>query len=121
MKELPDDPMYVSGYFTNSFLPKNLILHTPNEDWTGITEDNKLMATDKVLGFGLPQPWSAGDLAWSIPAVWHVVTTSQSNSLPWNDQSFEIYANGDFTISKFGHSITRGTNNLYTATNSITE
>ncbi len=60
-------------------------------------------------------PWyGGGGFTWAIPALWSVGGTGPTNSLPWSDQVFSLGSDGTFTISKFGHSVTRTLNDVIT-------
>lgn len=58
-------------------------------------------------------PWSGGGFTWHIPALWSI-GGGRTNSLPWSDQVFSLGPDGTFTISKFGHSVTRTIHDVIT-------
>jgi hypothetical protein len=62
-----------------------------------------------------PHPsWSSGGFTWNIPGAWTVDgSTWHTNMTPWS-QVFTNQSNGTMTIQKFGHTVTRNTNNVYT-------
>jgi hypothetical protein len=62
-------------------------------------------------------PWTNGSFSWSVPVIWHVGTTANTESCPitWNqDQEFSIDGSGTVTIRKFEHSVTRTTSDAIT-------
>jgi len=86
----------------------------------GTGQDN-YGGTDSAYFRGAAKPWSAGGLTWPIPNWWRI-GAGQGPGGPTNnwirtDQSFSIDANGTMTVQKYGHTVTRGTNNVYSVVN----
>ena len=112
-----------TGYFTNtSVWPTNYLDHGANGagSWVQIHMDNYI-GRDKANSGTCPQlpsgGWSAGHFSWPIPAVWQVVGDTTTNFFPWSDQDFTIDTSGNVTVTKFGHTVTRNTNDVYTTVN----
>jgi hypothetical protein len=60
-------------------------------------------------------PWLAGGFYWDIPGYWKVGETTLTSTLLTNwQQAFTIDAAGTMSVSKFGNTATRYTNNVYT-------
>ena len=64
--------------------------------------------------FGLFTGYSGGSLTWPIPAKWRVAGTVPDNPLHWSDQHFNLSGNGTLSITKFGYTVTRTTNDVIT-------
>jgi len=112
-----------TGYFTNtSVWPASYLDHSQHgaNNPADIQEDNHIGQAGYVSDFAnsgiCPQPWSNGHFSWPIPAVWWVDGSSNTDSLQWSDQHFYIDSSGTVTIEKFGYTVTRETNNIYTVT-----
>ena len=105
-----------TGYFANAnlFDPANLT-HTAGEWAQPVSYDNS--GEDTCYLECANAPWASGSYSWSIPAAWRVAGNSISHPLPWSDQCFSIDTNGTVTIQKFGRTVTRNTNNVYTTVN----
>jgi hypothetical protein len=63
------------------------------------------------------KPWAAGSFTWPIPLVWQIGNNAPTNFLQRTDQTFSIDANGNVTVQKYGRTVTRGTNNVYSVVN----
>jgi len=121
IREVPaTNNINVTGYFADTNIwPRGFPLHDAAAGaggWVPIGMDNTI-GTDQAQGSGLPTPWSAGTVTWPIPAQWKVVGSTNTNALTWSNQAFSIDTNGTVTITKFGHTVTRNTNNVYTTVN----
>lgn len=109
--EVGEDGSSISGYFTN-WTPQALH-HTTADHWTSLNEMNEM--TDH--GYGGPftfLPWYSGSFTWDIPAKWQIAGSGATNSMSGWNQVFLIDGNGSVSIEKFGHSVTRTTNNIIT-------
>jgi hypothetical protein len=110
----------VTGYFANtSIFPSGPPIHDTAHgagSWIG-TGQNNYAGNDAASWYPASQPWSNGTLTWPIPNAWRVVSSSITNSLGRYDQNFSIESDGTFTIQKYGHTVTRNTNNVYTTVN----
>jgi hypothetical protein len=109
--EVGKDASSISGYFT-THAPISHIGHGA-DNWFGLNESNAWQ--DHASLFGYPQPWAAGGFTWDIPAKWRIgATGAEHNMTGWN-QVFSISGpNGTTTIRKFGHGVTRNTNDVST-------
>lgn len=75
---------------------------------------NNYIGTDTANSGACPPPWTDGHFSWPIPGGWRVIGNTPTNNLPWSDQDFTINSNGTVTLLKFGHGVTRATNDVYT-------
>ncbi len=110
-----------TGYFANTNVwPASILDHSLNgaNNPTQVQMDNfmgNIGYPSDIANSGIcPKPWGNGYFSWPIPAVWWVYGNNTTNSLPWSDQHFFIDTSGTVTIEKFGHTVTRQTNNVYT-------
>ncbi|HEY6184548.1 MAG TPA: hypothetical protein VIW67_20050 [Terriglobales bacterium] len=115
------DASGVTGYFMDPSHPAiSHIDHRANE-WHQVDKDNyNLIDTgggfDTCTLWGnslVPPPWSTGSSTWDIPAKWKI-EGGPTNSLNGWRQDFSLDANGTMTITKFGKSVMRTTNNVIT-------
>lgn len=83
--------------------------------WVGPLPDNNLL-TDTAGSQAFLPPWNGGgEFTWPIPAKWKVGDDGATNDLHnWSDQVFSMDANGTFSVTKFGKTVTRTTNNVVT-------
>lgn len=81
--------------------------------WVPVGMDNHV-GTDTANSGTCPTPWADGHFSWPIPGGWRVVGDTPTNNLPWSDQDFTINTNGTVAVQKFGHGVTRTTNDVYT-------
>ncbi len=118
--------LVVTGYFANTNIfpvPPGPPMHTKAAGagtWVG-TRQNNYGGTDSAYFRGAAPPWSVGVLTWPIPNWWRI-GTGQGPGGPTNywlrtDQTFSLDANGTLTVQKYGHTVTRGTNNVYSVVN----
>ena len=107
------DATDVTGYFTNHWPASHSVSGANQPHPVGC--DNLVGdGMDNANKWGMPSPWTpGGSFRWPIPAVWWI-GSGPSNSLPWSDQTFTLDASGTFTVSKFGHSVTRTTQDVIT-------
>jgi len=109
--EVGEDATNITGYFSQ-WTPQQLH-HSTAEHWTLLNQKNQFI---DVAGSGnLPAPYSAGGYRWDIPARWQVVGSGVTNSMNGWNQVFSIDPSGTVTVQKFGHSVTRTTNDVITA------
>jgi len=117
----------VTGYFTNN-PPWNTAslshinhgadvpfqINTDNSwEYTGLNQGRDW---DRA-GWENPSPppfWSAGSLKWNIPGAWSIAGSGVWHTNLFWDQSFTSDAAGTVTVTKFDHTVTRTTNNVYT-------
>lgn len=64
----------------------------------------------------LPPPWTAGSYEWHIPFYWSADDFATTNRFSTNIQRFQLYPNGDFSVSKFGWTAHRSTNGVHQVT-----
>jgi hypothetical protein len=72
------------------------------------------VAIGSVGAVQLPAPWQAGSFTYVIPNRWEVGVEGMSSTLPPSRQVFSIDSNGTVTITKFGLTMMRYTNNFIT-------
>ena len=75
----------------------------PNPDLVGLSYDPR---------FSLPQPWSSGQISIDIPVDWKIGDNGPTNSMPGWNQVISINGNGTVTVTKYGKTVTRDTNNV---------
>jgi hypothetical protein len=119
MLEVTNAATSVTGYFTSHWPSPHDNVAGAGQ-WHPVGVDNLIdvangMDTCSYYGSShLPPPWSpGGSFTWPIPGQWKIGNGS-TNSLSWSDQVFTLGANGTFTITKFGQSVTRTVNNVIT-------
>jgi hypothetical protein len=118
--------LVVAGYFanTNSF-PTGPQMHDAAAGaggWVGTSQYYNYNGFDKASsGTAMVRfkPWVAGTLTWPIPVVWAIPggvpgSGPTNNSLGRTDQTFMVISNGTVTVLKYGNSVSRGTNGVYT-------
>ena len=83
--------------------------------WKPVANDNTF-STDDVFFEENPSPWSEGEITWFIPCEW---TTARSNLTVGVGtrfcnpiQRFTLMTDGTASIGKFGHVVTRNTNDV---------
>jgi hypothetical protein len=110
-----------TGYYANTNFFPNPEIHDAAHGagkWIGTRRWDNLMGFDTATsGVEGAQPWAAGTLTWPIPVVWQIGNNAPTNFLQRTDQTFIIDANGNVTVQKYGHTVTRGTNNVYSVVN----
>lgn len=77
-----------------------------------VNPDNKIMTDCAYLNLMNDANWYAGGFQWNIEAFWYVDGGLSTNQLNWSSQVFNLDANGNMSVSKFGWTVTRGTNNV---------
>jgi hypothetical protein len=114
--EVGEPATNITGYFT--FITPPSHIGSGADQWTPpVNEDNSLPYGDECsLGDpgGCPSPWSSGGFMWNIPARWRVGDDGKTNSMTGWNQVFSIDGNGTVSIQKFGHGVTRTTNDVIT-------
>jgi hypothetical protein len=111
----------ITGYFatTTNALPIHNTMAGAGK-WVGVGVNNVIGTDTAASGTRVvsQQPWSAGSFTWPVPVVWRIGTGQgpggPTNNLQRTDQTFTIAPNGDVSVQKYGHSATRGTNNVIT-------
>jgi hypothetical protein len=134
MEEIPSVDGIHEGYFSNSFFSR-VWYHTEEMgagDWTNIKPDNYWATDIAMMGEILPFEttngdmtydasmgnWRDGVITWYIQWGWGEFNSEQGD-LPLGiipkryDQTFSINNEGTLSISKFGHIVSRGTNNVF--------
>jgi len=138
--EIPDVSKNATGYFadTNRFpnAKTNWWTHGTKEgagQWYPVKSSRHLIIDPDDIKCGgtffLPPPWhnpnpppaySGGSMTWPIQAGWRIksaLNNAPTNSIEnWSDQHFTISSNGTVSISKFGYTVTRGTNEVGSGT-----
>ena len=83
--------------------------------WVPVSVNNYI-GTDTANSGVCPPTWADGHFTWPIPGGWRVVSETPTNSLTWSDQDFTIDPSGTVTVQKFGRTVRRQTNDVYTIT-----
>jgi len=105
------------GYFanTNTWPADNLNHSTHGANiWRALNENNSIAAMDHASSGTCNPPWSSGSFTWPIPVGWRVGNSPVTNIMSGWSQNFLIDASGTVTVQKFGHSVTRTTNDVIT-------
>ncbi len=102
----------VAGWFTNFTATDRY--HHPS-GWLFLNCGNHWDDLAQMQAPSSP-PWTSGSMQWDIPAAWRVVGTTNTNSMAGWTQYFTINSNGTCSVQKFGHTVTRTTNNVITVT-----
>jgi hypothetical protein len=142
MEEIPSMEGVHTGYFANSFFAK-VWYHTIEMHagmWFNIGRDNSWRRDHAMMGDRLPleKPngdmtydltegvWSNGELVWYIRWGWRERNAERgdepvkSMSVRY-DQKFRIDPEGTLTVLKFGHIVSRGTNNVIRLNGNVVE
>jgi hypothetical protein len=120
MVEVGNDASEVSGYFTSTNHPPLSHKNAGADKWHPIGYNNLILDdVDNAYYEGatlLPSPWSpGGGFKWEIPAGWRVMDAiGVTNPLPWSDQVFTLGADGRMSVSKFGRTVSRTTQDVIT-------
>ncbi|MGA2248653.1 MAG: hypothetical protein ABSH48_27170, partial [Verrucomicrobiota bacterium] len=110
----------VTGYFLNTNIwptgpPLHDVAHGAGH-WVEVGMDN-LIGVDTAQTASYRQPWSDGAFTWPIPGAWQVTGDKVTNSFIWSNQTRSLTPVGTITVLKFGHTVTRNTNDVYTTVN----
>jgi hypothetical protein len=106
----------ISGYFTQpGHAPLGHGSAQGANVWQPVQCDNQIgNGFDNAAYSGMPGPWTpGGGFKWHIPVLWKVGSGSSHSLTSW-DQVFSLQPDGTFTVSKFGHSVTRTINDAIT-------
>ncbi len=103
------------GYF-NSHTPPSHIGNGANV-WIDLDYDNHWKdvgsyTVDWAKSYAWPTTWSDGEYTWNIPAWWRIPGGNTNSLTGWN-QVHNISANGTMTVRKFGHTVSRTIQNVY--------
>ncbi|MEI7534033.1 MAG: hypothetical protein WCK57_06640, partial [Verrucomicrobiae bacterium] len=126
-EEVGEDATNVTGYFTNNppFTTDWLSHrgstapvysdgkhHGKGDDWFQIQENNLWQeGWDNANAGPLTySPLQNGGFTWDIPGKWKIDSGPTNNIANGWDQKFTIDSSGTMTITKFGHTVTRHTN-----------
>jgi hypothetical protein len=115
MVEVGQNASSISGYFVSHPPPSHI--GNGADVWFPLDQNNYWPSSwdNAVLGpADVPAPWSAGSFTWVIPSKWTVVGSNVTNAMTGWSQVFSIVADGTATVQKFGHSLTRTTNDVST-------
>ena len=117
IEEIPTMEGTHTGYFSNPTFSTRWY-HTVSNGaglWKPVANDNTF-STDDVFFEENPSPWSEGEITWFIPCEW---TTARSNLTVGVGtrfcnpiQRFTLMTDGTASIGKFGHVVTRNTNDV---------
>jgi len=126
LMEVATNAADITGYYAdpmNAWDPPEDLKDFQANVWFQINADNSWQHNGKNDGTDYDQawwsddnpPWSpGGGLTWNYSARWKI-GTGPTNKLPtgWSQQ-VSLQSDGTITIEKFGHSLTRDTNGVYT-------
>jgi hypothetical protein len=115
IEEVGENATNITGYFTN--FPTASLFHGTADQFVSVNTNNTLPFGDECQLGPLPAPppsWSAGGFTWPIPVNWKVGDNGATNSIAGWSQIFSMDNNATITIQKFGHSVTRTTNDIIT-------
>ena len=110
-KETSVDPIKNKGYFFTYEKPH------PTRGWARLGT-RKGFHNSYIDSFGskvdgLSKPWEDGSFTWPIELLWKLPTTQSHLAFP-SHQSFFITKDGTLTVTKFGYTAVRGTNEVIT-------
>ncbi len=111
--EVGQDATQVWGFFTNFNAATISHINHGAGEWFGLNYDNSWKEPWDNAESGSYSSWYAGGYTWIIPGLWKV-GTGPANDLatPWT-QSFSLDNSGVMTVNKFGHSVSRTTQGVY--------
>jgi hypothetical protein len=108
--EVPGPATNTTGAFTNS-----APYHSTAGFWFPLTWDNLFGDGAGRRPPGRPAPFIPSGFDWNIPSKWQVTGSSTTNNFTYWIQSIRILnEQGDCSVSKFGQTIMRTTNNVIT-------
>jgi hypothetical protein len=109
----PNAAVQLMDNMANSWFPIG-----PDNSWTN-NGHNDGHDYDRAFWGGDGAPWSpGGGFSWEYSPKWKVGDAGHTNNVPnpWSQQ-MTLGSDGSMTIQKFGHTVTRNTNNVYTTNN----
>jgi hypothetical protein len=126
LMEVATNASGITGYYAdpaNSWDPPEDLRDFQANVWFQINEDNSWQHNGQDDGTDYDRAWWAddnppwslgGSLTWNYTAQWKI-GTGPANRLPasWSQQVI-LDSEGTITVRKFGHTLTRNTNNIYT-------
>jgi hypothetical protein len=120
LMEVSNNAVNISNYFANTNIFTNApyqLRHQSAGFWWDVSSDNSSCDSVGILPQILLPPWSAGSCQWIIPTQWRVGSNGGNNNLLSNTATFSIDGSGTVTVSRWGRSITRTTNNAIMTNN----
>jgi hypothetical protein len=142
MEEIPSTRGEHSGYFSNLYFMDNWY-HTVDKgagSWSNVKPDNFWDIDQAIMGDHLPLQKSDGSMTWNLLEgfwrdglmIWHIPwgwrdRNAEPDDLPvktlttYYNQTFSITSNGTLSVSKFGNTVSRGTNNVIQLNGNILE
>jgi len=126
LMEVATNAASITGYYAdpdNAWDPPEDLKDFQANVWFQINADNSWQHNglddgtdyDRAWWADDNPPWSpGGGLSWNYTAQWKI-GTGPTNKLPatWSQQVI-LDSEGTITVQKFGHTVTRNTNNVYT-------
>jgi hypothetical protein len=106
----------LSGYFTTNNAPSHI--GNGAGAWIQLDYDNHWLGDyDWAKSYDWSPPWtgtnwSGGSYTWNIPAVWQIGNGPTNSMNAWN-QVHTLNANGTMQVTKFGHTVSRTIQNVY--------
>ena len=134
VEEVPSTNGTHQGYFANVHFEDEWYhtteMHAGN--WLRVENDNHCGRDEAMMGDPLPRElpdgtmtwqlnvgtWSDGLIVWDIPWGWttngcEAAASPIKEIVQHYNQTFEITEDGTLTITKFGNTVSRGTNNVF--------
>ena len=120
ISERPSDQGTHTGYFDDPSI-SNKWYHTIENgagNWDTVAENSNWYTLDRAYIGYCTSPWSNGTMTWEIPNAWIPATNYtpgiSERMLLKTYQTFTITTDGTVSVSKFGNTITRTTNDNIT-------
>ncbi len=121
-REVPMAAINVHGYFANPLIyPNGFPAHDASVGagrWIVVKDSFNANGHDEASTGYLNQPWSDGDVVWPIPVEWRMKNRNEgfgNHQFGRTDQFMRILSNGTASVSKYGITITRTTNDVVNA------
>jgi len=118
VEEIPSVLGTHTGYFDKPAF-SNWWYHTSLEgagEWFAVGHGNVFTIDEVSMPSECPPPWTDGAIEWQIPVEWAFSPTNAigTGTMFYNGfQKFDIDVEGTVSIEKFGHIISRGTNDVF--------
>ena len=114
----------ITGYYATWYTNVATLMDNDANIWFQLNADNswphvagsKGNNYDQAFWHGDRPPWAGGGgFSWAYSPKWMVGTNGKTNDvqIPWTQQ-MTLGSDGAMTIQKYGHTVTRNTNDIYT-------
>jgi len=117
IEEVGENASDVIGYFTVHSPPSHI--GNGADAWISLDYDNHWLGDyDWARSNDWPSPWSStnfsgGSYTWNIPSKWRVKGLTNEHSMTGWNQVHTLSSNGTMSVSKFGHTVSRTIQNVY--------